>query len=66
MKTDFELNVVSDSSHVGEIKIVGQASKGDSPYVRIGISSNGKEFVCACIKDNDLKRFATNILKALK
>lgn len=70
MKTEFYLDVVSDRRQKGEIKIIGErggALKNITPYVRIGISnSEDKEFVCACLLDKDIERFAVNILKALK
>lgn len=64
-KTQFDLEVSSSESGIKDsgfdIKIIGTAPKC-KPYVSINLGVNQ----CYFIKDNDLERFAINILKALK
>lgn len=63
MKTIFELECLLDKSRIDtfeKIKIIGQAPN-HKPYVVINLEHDD-----LFIKDKDLERFATNILKALK
>lgn len=64
MKTEFELEVLEESSLYGRAFIIGEYPK-HLPYLKIEVCDKEHEHNL-CIKDKDLERFAVNILKALK
>lgn len=69
MKTEFELDSHLADLTGAKIQIVGR-SPVHKPYVRIelpdGVKIGNSKNTCMFICDNDLERFAVNILRALK
>lgn len=70
MKTEFDLEMGAGdlgAGHLGNVKIIGNVKKNESPYLAVYVRTSLKttQFT-GWIPDDQLERFAVNILKALK